>query len=60
MSGWGWPQMVIAGLMLIGLGRDLAKDGEPKTGAHSFGFGCIGAGLMAWLLYMGGFWTPAP
>lgn len=53
---WGWPQWVYAGLMVFGVLRGLAKDGDPD-GKVNAGMSIAAAMVCAWLLWMGGFWT---
>ena len=50
-----WPQMVWLSLAMINLGMEAAKDGETKTGRHSFIPSLIATALIAWLLDCGGF-----
>lgn len=50
-----WPQIVWIGLVCLGVGVSLAKDGEPKTGNHNFVADCAGYALGLTLLYFGGF-----
>lgn len=53
----GWPQIIYIGLVTLGLGYSLAKDGQPKTGRHDFvGHGVV-ASLIIGLLYWGGFFS---
>ena len=40
-----------------GIGLALARHGEPETGKHSVFTTLIAVGLMAWLLWEGGFWS---
>ncbi len=57
---WGWPQFVVAGLLVADLGLAIGRDGAPRTGTESFGSSLVAAAIWAWLLYMGAFWTPSP
>jgi len=50
-----WPQITWIVLAAIGLGIDLSRDGREKEGRHNFIATLIGTGLMAWLLWAGGF-----
>jgi hypothetical protein len=43
--------------MLIGIGVSMARYGQQKTDHHDLVDILIGPGLMAALLYFGGFWT---
>jgi hypothetical protein len=55
MSAWGWPQWVIVGCVAWGVLTSIAKDGEPK-GDYNAGFAIADGMILAWLLWMGGFW----
>jgi hypothetical protein len=55
---WGWPQFLMASLMLIGEGISLARYGEKKRDSYGPVDVLIGPVAVAWILYMGGFWTP--
>ena len=50
-----WPQIVLIVLVAIGMGIEMTKDGQPKTGNHSFVYGSIGNLITLTLLYFGGF-----
>lgn len=52
----GWPQWIVIGFMLLGLGIALAKHGEPRS-PFSFWSALIGQAITWWLLWMGGFWS---
>jgi len=56
MDEWGWPQWVFAVLYVFGVCMSAARDGEPKTGKHSFPVTVVATAIGAWILYMGGFW----
>lgn len=50
-----WPQYTYLALNLIGIGICLTKNGQPKTGYHSF-ISDVLCSVPAWfLLYQGGF-----
>jgi hypothetical protein len=49
------PQIIYVVLLLLGVGIDLAKHGQPKTGKHSFPSSFFAAALILALLYWGGF-----
>lgn len=52
----GWPQAIYLALLFIGLGIELARDGEPKKpGKHQFVPVLIVNALIFGLLYLGGF-----
>ena len=53
---WDWPQFVVAGLIILGLGISLASHGKPRS-PHNLSIDIVAGGLNAWLLYMGGFWS---
>ncbi|EIM6128850.1 lytic transglycosylase domain-containing protein, partial [Escherichia coli] len=50
-----WPQVVWAVLVLLGLGSELARHGQVRTGKHSFWWRLFGSVTVAWLLWCGGF-----
>lgn len=54
---WPWPQIILAALLLIGVGSCGAKYGQKQTGTYDIVDVLIGPALMAALLYWGGFWT---
>lgn len=49
------PQLIYLGLLLLGLGESLYKNGEPKTGKHSFGWSLVSSVIVVYILYKGGF-----
>ena len=49
------PQLIYIALLMIGIGIDTAKHGEPKTGNHNCTSSIIAAILTIALLYWGGF-----
>jgi hypothetical protein len=51
MSGWMLAYLV---LHILGLGHDLANDGKPKTGRHSFSVSLVASAICLGILYMGG------
>ena len=54
-----WPQVVWAVLVLLGLGIELARHGQNRTGKHSFWWQLFGSVTVAWLLWCGGFFSQA-
>lgn len=50
-----WPQITYLVCVLLVLGVELAKDGEPKTGNYNFALGVVGTVFGLVLLYCGGF-----
>jgi hypothetical protein len=54
------PALIYLALVILGLGIVLAKDGEPKTGKHSFWWQLVGTAIPCGLLYWGGFFAGAP
>ncbi len=54
-----WPQVVWAVLVLLGLGIELARHGQARTGKHSFWWQLFGSATVAWLLWCGGFFSQA-
>lgn len=54
-----WPQVVWAVLVLLGLGIELARYGQARTGKHSFWWQLFGSVTVAWLLWCGGFFSQA-
>ena len=51
----GAPQLVLLGIITAGLGLDLARNGQPKEGKHSFWITAISSAIQIGLLYWGGF-----
>lgn len=51
----GICQLIYLGLMMIGLGVSLAKNGEPKNQKYSFVSSLIATGIEITLLWGGGF-----
>jgi hypothetical protein len=51
--------MIYLALVVLGLGVELAKDGQPKTGKHSFCWQLVGVAIPCGLLYWGGFFGHA-
>lgn len=51
------PQIITIALLALGVGIDLAKDGEPKKGTHSFWVSLVAAVLFAALLWWGKFFS---
>lgn len=49
------PQMIYLGLVLMGLGINLARHGEFKGGRYNFWTGLLAVGLQMSLLAWGGF-----
>lgn len=52
----GTFQVVILSLHVAGLGVELAKDGEPRTGKHSFLVAVAGIAIQQAILYWGGWY----
>ncbi len=53
---WHWPQYVESGLLVLGVIVHVSNHGndrDPYNGPAA----AIGAAIVAWLLYMGGFWS---
>ena len=48
-------RFAMVGLMLMSLGIDLGKDGEPRTGRYRFGISLIAFAIQMLLLWGGGF-----
>ena len=53
---WGWPQFAVAGVFLDGMGVSLGRYGQQKRDKYDIIDVFLAPALMAWLLYMGGFW----
>ncbi len=53
-----WPQVTMAIFFAIEFGFQIARHGKPREGEHNFFTSMIATGLVVWLLYAGGFWTP--
>ena len=51
------PQVIIITLLAMGVGIDLARDGEPKTGTYSAWITIADAVLTISLLKWGGFFA---
>lgn len=51
----GLPQIIVIALYVLALGIELAEDGKPKTGTHSFVKTTIAVGVIFALLKWGGF-----
>lgn len=52
----GLPQIIMLVILTLGLGMNLAKDGEYKTGEkYSFGTSFIATAINFAVLYWGGF-----
>ena len=54
-----WPQVIWAVLVLLGLGIELARHAQARTGKHSFWWQLFGSVTIAWLLWCGGFFSQA-
>lgn len=48
-------QIVYIGIMFMGLGLNLAKDGQPKEGKYSFWAQFLADAIILFILYKGGF-----
>lgn len=53
-----WPQWVYLGLLVLALGIDLERNGQPKTGKHSFFGSLLGVSISGFVLWKGGFFAP--
>jgi hypothetical protein len=53
---WHWPQITILTVMALNLFVAAAKDGEPRSGKHSFAVSLCGACLSLWIMWSGGFY----
>lgn len=51
------PQILMLGLMILGLGISLAQHGEPRTGKHNLMHSIIGCAIQFGLMYWGGFFS---
>lgn len=51
-----WARITLTGLMFMGLGLHLAKDGEPRDDEYNFVAKLIATALLGFLLYKGGFY----
>lgn len=56
---WHWPQWIYASLIALSVVINIVKQGEPKTDRYGEFDDAVAIALVIWLLYMGGFWTPA-
>lgn len=52
-----WPQFIVLGLLLFGMGSSAAKYGQPKTDKYDITDVLIAPALMFFLLWAGNFWT---
>lgn len=50
------PQVIMIVMLSIGLGIDIVKHGESKTGKYNFVTTLIAQLLVVAILYWGGFW----
>lgn len=59
IAAWGWPQFVYVALIILGLGVNLAKCGNPDTKptATTFWAGVISSLFIWMLLIVGGFFA---
>ena len=51
----GWPQAILLGLWLIGMGIIVAKHGQPKEGRHNAIAHAVALALWSAILWWGGF-----
>ena len=49
------PQIIVVLMYMLTLGMELAQDGKPKTGTHSFWASLLVIGVLFALLKWGGF-----
>lgn len=52
-----WPQWVWLVLALLGIGWNMGKHGEPRTGKYDVWGAIIATGFMAWVFFKGGFFA---
>ena len=53
---FGWPQALYLALVMLGIGLDLARHGEPKKPArHNVWTTIVASALVLLLLWWGGF-----
>lgn len=52
-----WPQLVWLALVMIGLGVDVARHGQPKTGKYNFWSSLAAIPIAIAILYFGGFFA---
>ena len=53
----GWQQIVMIIWLSACVGIGLIQHGKPKQGYYSFWNDIISAGIMAYILWSGGFWN---
>lgn len=53
----GWPQILMMVLLAMDVGMNLAKHGETREGKYNFGVTLIADGIIAALLWAGGFFS---
>lgn len=51
-----WPQFIVLGLLLVGVGSAMAKYGKPKTDSYDMTDILIAPAIMFFLLWSGNFW----
>lgn len=51
------PQIIMIIFMVMSIGFALAKDGQPKTDKHSFGWSLVVCVIYSLILWWGGFWN---
>jgi len=51
-----WPQITIIGLVGAEIGFSLALHGQPRAGNHSFFSSLFAWGIIAGVMWAGGFW----
>ena len=50
-----WPQFAMIAMYGIGIGLELARNGQPKKDTHNVWWTLIGVGISVFLLRSGGF-----
>jgi len=55
MSSFGWPQIVMVGIITLNLYNELILHGEPETGFHNFWTMLFAVIVEVFILKAGGF-----
>lgn len=55
-SLWEWPQYLYATMIAINIIANAILHGQECTGEYNVLSTIISAGIIAWILHMGGFW----
>lgn len=56
-EAWNWPQWYFAFCMVVVLLLEASLHGKDRTGRYNAPMRIIGTAWVAFVLYMGGFWS---